>query len=107
MERAKVSTIPDFHDGFFDGLWISDQKNVHLFLRTIDKKSMTLILYGVKLLNISNVRQGNIILDFVVLQTQEISAAHIEELYGLEWRPGGRASKAVLNNCPEPRNEPP
>jgi len=83
QERNNVNVIPDFHDGFFDGLWISDQTRIHLFLRTADKTPFTLVLHGVKVMNASNVKQGNIILDLVLLDANQITAAHIEELYGL------------------------
>ena len=76
-----MNDMPDFHDGFFDGLRISDPKMVHVFLRTADKRPFTLVLHGVKLMNVSNVRQGNIILDLVLLNAQQVTAAHIEELY--------------------------
>jgi hypothetical protein len=78
-----VNNIPDFHDGFFDGLWISDQKRIHVFLRAADKKPFTLILHGAMLLNASNVKQANIILDLVVLDAEHITAEHIGKLYEL------------------------
>ena len=68
----------------FDGLWVSDQKRVHLLLRTVDKNPFTLVLHGVKLFNAPNIRQGNIILDLALLDAQQLTTAHIAELYKFE-----------------------
>jgi hypothetical protein len=76
-----MTTIPDFHDGYFDGLWISGQKKVHIFLRTVDEKPFTLVLHAVKRLKASNVRQGNIIFELTLVDTQQITAAHIADIY--------------------------
>jgi hypothetical protein len=75
--------IPDFHDRSFDGLWISDQKRIHLFLRTVEGERFTLLLDGVKLLRALNVREGNIILDLNSLDSAKLTADHIEEVYDL------------------------
>ncbi len=75
--------IPNFHDGFFDGLWINSDEVVELFLRTSDQKAFTLFLRGVRTLRISQVMLGNIILDIVVRSAQELTLADMQELYGL------------------------
>jgi hypothetical protein len=40
--------LPNFHDGFFDGLWTSDDKIVHLFLliRRPKSKRKQLVFFG-------------------------------------------------------------
>jgi len=96
-----VNTIPDFHDGFFDGLWVSDEKRVHLFLRTVDKKPFTLVLRGVKLFNASNIRQGNIILDLALLDAQQLTTAHIAEIYEFEGEQQEEKIKRFLASAQE------
>jgi hypothetical protein len=71
--------IPNFHDGYFDGLWISDQKKVHLFVRTVEGERFTLVLDGVKSLRASDVREGNIILALELLDAAKLIAGHIEQ----------------------------
>jgi hypothetical protein len=83
MRQTTMNTIPDFHDGFFDGLLVSNDKRIHVFLRTTDQERFTMILYGVRLLKASNVRQGNIILDLVLVNPQQLTGEHIEELYDI------------------------
>ena len=96
-----MNTIPDFHDGFFDGLWVSDEKRVHLFLRTVDKKPFTLVLRGVKLFNASNIRQGNIILDLALLDAQQLTTAHIAEIYEFEGEQQEEKIKRFLASAQE------
>jgi len=72
--------IPNFHDGYFDGLRITGEKTVHLYARTVDQVRFTMTLRGVKTLRICNIRQGNIIFDFSVLDASQLTASHIEAL---------------------------
>jgi hypothetical protein len=57
--------IPNFHDGYFNGIWTGPDKRVQLFLRTVDGQSFVLSLEGVEALAFSDIKQGNIILDLV------------------------------------------
>ncbi len=75
--------IPDLHDGYFDGLWVCDNKRACLFVRAIDGKRWTICLSGVEALNIQNVRAGNIIFDIVAVPTATLTDAHLQEAYGL------------------------
>jgi hypothetical protein len=75
--------IPNFHDGYFDGIWIGPNKLVHLFLRTANQQSFVLILEGVQALALTDIKQGNIILDLVLRSTKEIMHSDIAELYGV------------------------
>jgi hypothetical protein len=75
--------LGNFHDGSFDGLRIGPNKTVQLFLKTVDKKSYKLHLRGVEKLNISDVRQGNIIVDLVICTAEEITPEHIQHVNGL------------------------
>jgi len=75
--------IPNFHDGYFDGIRIEPNKQVQFFLRTVNEQSFVLILGGVQALVLTDMRQGNIILDLVIRSTEELTQSDIEELYGV------------------------
>jgi len=72
---------PDFHDGFLDGFLLFPNEVVHLYLRTAAGQAYSLVCIGVQRLKLSNVREGNIILDVEVRTTEELEAADIDELY--------------------------
>ena len=76
--------FPKFHDGFFDGLWTSENKGVHLFLRTSNGERSTIVLNEVERLNTSNFMAGNIILDVLLVEPEKLTIAHIEQLYQLQ-----------------------
>jgi hypothetical protein len=76
--------IPNFHDGFFDGFWLGPNKDVHLFLKTGDKLSYTLVLHSVQALTLSEVKAGNIILDLVFRSAGEMTSSDVAELYGVD-----------------------
>jgi hypothetical protein len=76
--------IPDFHDGHFDGLRIGPSKVVNLFLRTQDGTSFTLILQEVDALTLSDVKQGNIILDLVFRSSDGLAPSDMAELFGVD-----------------------
>ena len=76
--------LPNFHDGFFDGLWTSENKIVHLFLRTSNRERSTIVLSDVERLNITNFMAGNIILDVVVVTSDKLTIADIEQLYQIQ-----------------------
>ncbi|MGB8988241.1 MAG: hypothetical protein WCC37_16685 [Candidatus Sulfotelmatobacter sp.] len=59
-----MKTYREFHDGFFEGLWI-DGKRVHVFLATTDMERFTIVADGVAGLNVEGLQKGNIILDIV------------------------------------------
>jgi hypothetical protein len=79
--RAGIDTTPTFHDGLFEGVWISDKKTVHLFLRTADNNRLRMVLRRVRAMKLSNIREGNIIFDITVLDTDELTASHIVSVY--------------------------
>jgi hypothetical protein len=58
-----------------------DRKTVYLFVRTVDKKRSSVLLSGVAALRIENVREGNLIFDLAVLETNQVTADHIEYVY--------------------------
>src|SRR5262245_29088942 len=76
--------VPNFHDGRFDGFWIATDEVVHLFLRTQAGKRFTLILHGVERLNLSEIKEGNIIFDLVFRTTGQLTTSDMDELYGVK-----------------------
>jgi hypothetical protein len=76
--------IPNFHDGHFDGLRIGPSKVVNLFLRTQGGKPFILVLQDVDALTLSEIKQGNIILDLVFRSTGELSRSDMAELYSVD-----------------------
>jgi hypothetical protein len=76
--------IPNFHDGYFDGIWIGPNNLVYLFLRRADHQSLVLGLAGVERLTFAEIKQGNIILDLVFRGAGKITQLDIAELYGVD-----------------------
>ena len=91
--------IPNFHDGYFDGIWIGPNKLVNCFLRTVKEQAFVLILEGVQALILTDLKQGNIILDLVFRSTTEITHSDIEELYGVG--PGTSQVTTLLKTATE------
>jgi hypothetical protein len=75
-----------FHDGFFEGLWIPDKGIVHVFLSTSKRERATVVLTGVVMLKASGLKEGNIIFDVLTRDHDEITLEDIAELY--ELKPG-------------------
>jgi hypothetical protein len=58
-------------------------KIANLYLRTSDGQRYTFVCFGVKHLKISDVREGNIVLDIEVRGPDRLEASDIDELYSL------------------------
>jgi hypothetical protein len=82
--RTASMNIPNFHDGYFDGLRIGPNKLVNLFLRTQERKSFILVLQDVDSMTISEIKQGNIILDLVFRSSEELTRSDMAELYSVD-----------------------
>jgi hypothetical protein len=80
MTELPPGDIPGFHDGFFDGVWISEE-TVYLFVRTADNKRSEIVLGGVEALKLSNVREGNIIFDVGLVDTDQLTESDIASVY--------------------------
>jgi hypothetical protein len=72
----------EFHDGFFEGLWI-DAETAHVFLANSSRVRSVLVADGVVQLDLNGVRSGNIIFDVVISETEEITLQDIRVLYDL------------------------
>src|ERR1700675_1472821 len=79
-----MTTLPDLHDGFFDGVWLSADKHPRFFFRTVSGERSTIILTDVKALNISGLRAGNIIFDLLLIAPDKLTVKEIEQAYDLE-----------------------
>jgi hypothetical protein len=76
--------MPNFHDEYFDGFWLGPNKSLHLFVRTVAGTSYTFVLQNVHAVTLSGVKAGNIILDLVFRNAQEITSSDIAELYEID-----------------------
>ena len=83
-------TLPDLHDGSFDGLWLSADKRARFFVRTVAGERSTIILTDVEALNICGLRAGNIIFDLVLIAPEKLTVKDIEQAYDLK---SGEAEK--------------
>jgi hypothetical protein len=79
-----MTTLPDLHDGFFDGVWLSADKRARFFVRTVAGERSTIILTDVEALNICGLRAGNIIFDLVLVASDKLTAKDIEQAYDLK-----------------------
>jgi hypothetical protein len=73
--------IPDFHDGYLDGLFVSG-KTARIFLRTETGEKFTLFLQQVERLHAEDFRQGNIIFSVDFLRPEQLTPEFIFEVYG-------------------------
>jgi hypothetical protein len=78
-----LPVLPDFHDGYFDGIWLAANNRAHLFLRTVNGESFVMALDGVKAIVLNELKEGNIIFDLVFRNTENIVYADMEALYGV------------------------
>lgn len=79
-----MTSLPNLHDGFFDGVCLSADKRAHFFVRTADGERSTIRLTDVEALNICRLRAGNIIFDIVLISPEALTLEHIEQVYDLK-----------------------
>jgi hypothetical protein len=77
VRGRQLMNIPSFHDGHFDGLRIGPNKLVNLVLRTAAGKSFILVLREVEGLTLSEIKQGNIVLNLVFRGPSELTSADV------------------------------
>ena len=88
-------TLPDLHDGFFDGLWLSADKRARFFVRTVAGERSTIILTDVEALNICSLKAGNIIFDLVLIASDKLTVKDIEQVYDLKSSEVAKASQLL------------
>jgi len=91
--------IPSFHDGGFDGFRIGPDKQVQLYLTTVKRESFVLTLEGVEVMTLTDIKEGNIILNLVIRRDRELTICDIEQLYGMPNNPtvAGNLLKAAAD----------
>jgi len=93
-----MNALQGIHDGFFEGMFASENKIAHLFFRSHNGERSTLVLNGVERLDVSGFRAGNIILDVAIFDSSELMAEQIEHLYEL---PDGEKVQQFLKQARE------
>ncbi len=83
-ENTGMTGLPNLHDGFFDGLWLSGNKSVRLFVRTVAGERSTIVLTDVEALNINGLRAGNIILELVLIAPDKLTLEDMTQVYDLK-----------------------
>jgi hypothetical protein len=79
-----MTTLPNLHDGFFDGVCLAADKRARFFVRTVAGELSTIILTDVQALNICGLRAGNIIFDLVLIAPDNLTVKNIEQAYDLK-----------------------
>jgi hypothetical protein len=90
-----MTSLPDLHDGFFDGAWVSADKSARVFVRTEVGERSTIVLSGVEALNITDLRGGNIIFDLVLIASDRLTVKHIEQAYALQSGDGEKSCRLL------------
>ncbi|HTS35281.1 MAG TPA: hypothetical protein VMH04_06390 [Candidatus Solibacter sp.] len=75
-----MGNLPDFHDGYLDGLFASDS-DARIFLRTVDGQAFTFVLRNVEALRADNFRLGNIIFELNLLTPEQIDESFLCQAY--------------------------
>ena len=83
LRKTGLTILPDLHDGFFDCLWISAEKCVRFFVRTVTGERFTIILTGAEALKVCSFRAGKIILDLVLIAPNNLTVENMEQAYDL------------------------
>jgi hypothetical protein len=73
-----------FHDGYFEGIWIPGQGAAHVHLATSDRRRSTAVLNGVVMVKVTGFKEGNIILDVDTRSGTEANLDDITALYDLK-----------------------
>ena len=79
-----MTSLPDLHDGFFDGVWLTPDKGARFFVRTESGERSTIVLSGVESLKVCGIRAGNIVFDCVLIAPDRLSLKNIEDAYDLQ-----------------------
>jgi hypothetical protein len=78
-----VQRYEQFHDGYFEGIWVPERGNAHVYLATSDRRRTTVVLEGVVMVRLTGFKGGNIILDVSIRNGAEPSIEDIAVLYDL------------------------
>lgn len=87
-----MNKYPQFHDGAFEGI-VYDQRNVYIYVSTLEKEHYVFICYDVDSLQAEELREGTIILDIVILSCSEITPEDIQVFYEFKEGPEGESQR--------------
>ena len=71
--------LPNLHDGFFDGVWLSERDSARLFFRTEQGQRLTIALEGLDSMKVTNLWAGNIIFEVVYVRPEQLKAEHVRD----------------------------
>lgn len=77
-------TNPNFHDGYLEGIMLEENDKVLLHCKTFDGMQVQIIIPNASLLNADNFRQGNIISDIRVYNSDQYRADLAERGEGFD-----------------------
>jgi hypothetical protein len=95
MGMSSLPSLPNLHDGYFDGVWVSDKKSARLFVRTVDGDRFTILLTGVVALTIDGLKQGNIIFDVVLAPPNALTIEKIKHAHGSAYTRDGEMPRLL------------
>jgi hypothetical protein len=78
-----MKNYSEFHDGFLDGVLITPERGLDVYLRTRPGKRARVFLSGVVAASLTEFREGNIILEVLVREGAEITLQDVARIYGL------------------------
>ncbi|HTZ96101.1 MAG TPA: hypothetical protein VMB18_06875 [Terriglobales bacterium] len=78
-----MPTLPDLHDGFFDGVCLPADKQARLFVRTSEGERFTIALIGVEALSIHGFRAGNIIFEVTHIMPENLTVKDVAQAHDL------------------------
>ena len=93
-----MKKFDQFHDGFVNGVLVEGAV-AHVFLATYTGQQFVLAIEGLSGLKLEEFREGNIILDVLTRDGDELTIADVMELYGY------RDEVSALKNLESVRDE--
>ena len=75
-----MASPQDFHDGFVDGVLLSDS-GVRIFLRPVCEDRFTLVLNEVEALRVNDLKQGNIVFEMRFLEPRQLDSSFVFAVY--------------------------
>jgi len=102
-ERTSMKGYDQFHDGYFEGIWIPAKGTAHVYLATSDRQRSTAVLTGVVMVKVTGFKEGNIIFDVGIRCAHDPTPDEIANLYDL--KPGHEPAAWELQLLDKVRNE--
>lgn len=90
-----MKKYPEFHDGFFEGLWI-DGTRIHIYLSTLRRERFVVAADGVVRLFATGVKEGNIVFDVVIRNHDELTLDDVAAVYDMAGSPRAEEQASQL-----------